>query len=308
MPAHYFLPKTKLAFTEIPKTGCTTLKNYLLGLEQEFGQENPGAKAANYLDMQIHGYRGAGVYRVSKPFFWRKKASHRILVLRDPYKRVVSAWANKLLYAQSDFSIYGKYQDEPFTPKDMASLKELNQALELFLEKLVTDPEFLESDRHWRPQHTFVQNLETYDVVLETGNLSSLQDNLRNDPSFRSLVDNRPVPRFNSTRREMLEVLGTERIWQLVEQVYGEDFVLLQAAGLPEPLRPQVTLSEPDPEAAFIEREWAFVRHSRVESELSTLRGSLSTLRGSLSALRNSRSWRWTGFLRWLSAPLLRGR
>jgi hypothetical protein len=295
LPAHFFLPKTKLAFTEIPKTGCTTLKNYLVELEDRFGQEVPGPTTTQYLGMKIHGYRGAGLYRVSKASFWRKRSSHRILVLRDPFRRVVSAWANKLLYAQSDFSIYRKYQDEPFTPKDFASLKEINQALELFLERLATDPEFLESDRHWRPQHTFVQNLETYDVVLETSNLGSLQERLSDDLKLGSLVFKRPVPRFNSTRPEMLEKLGTDRVWQLVEKVYAQDFELLATAGLGEPSRPDVISMSPGQEQSFLEKEWGVVEQSRRES-----------ISGSLSAIRNSWSWRLTAPLRTIGALFMR--
>ena len=299
MPAYYFLPKTQIAFTEIPKTGCTTLKNYLVGLENEFGLGSAKTSSAVYLDMKIHSNQGAGRYRVSPGKFWRKKANRRVLVLRDPYRRAISAWANKLLYAQGDFSIFSKYKNEAFTPLNFSSLADLNQAFELFLTKLHEDPGFLASDRHWRPQFTFVNSLSRYDLVLETGNLFQLQGLLDAEPSLRHMAQSRPVPRFNATRPEMLRYLGTERVWQLIEKVYSRDFELLREAGLAVQSRPEIETITPAQERLFIEKESLVVEQSRRESELSTLRGSISML-------RNSWSWRLTAPLRAFGQLLLR--
>lgn len=46
MVEHYVYPRAKVGFTLIPKTGCSTLKNYLGELEQSLSQEGRSVKQA----------------------------------------------------------------------------------------------------------------------------------------------------------------------------------------------------------------------------------------------------------------------
>ena len=246
--------------------------------------------------MGIHSSKMASNYRVKNLDSPKQSALTRVLVLRNPYYRALSAWANKLLYAQGDYIIFSRLKDDPVAPKDFSSLAELNAAFEAFLNRLLADNAFLESDPHWRPQTTFVNDLSNYNEVLETSSLSKLQTALAKQNHLAGLVADRPVPVFNATRTELVRLIGSDKAWSLVDQIYAEDFELLENAGFGPMPRPVVSELEPPATAELINAEKPSVLLSR---ELSENR----SIRSELELIKSSRSWRWTSWLRSLGRP-----
>jgi hypothetical protein len=299
MPEHYVLPKSKIGFTVIPKTGCTTLKNYLISLEQTFPLGGQATPDSEYLDMAIHSSKLASNYKVSHLDSPKQRDLTKILVLRNPYYRVLSAWANKLLYAQGDYSIFSRLMDEPFTPKDFNTIGDLNKAFEAFLARLLDDRKFLESDAHWRPQATFVNNPSNYDLVLETSSLSKLQTELAKQDHLSDLVAERTVPVFNATRTELVRLVGSEKAWLAVEQIYADDFELLKTAGFGSMPLPVITRLDEVATSELIKAEKPEVLLSRELSENRSIRSELELIKA-------SRSWRWTGWLRLFGRPFTR--
>jgi hypothetical protein len=310
LPEHYFLPKTNIAFTAIPKTGCTSLKNYLIDLERAYSAGNFDLTQTEYLNMGIHSSKLASQYQITAAQFAAGKSSPNILVLRDPYQRALSAWTNKLLYAQDDYSIYHRLKMEPFTPVEFESMEDLNTAFESFAIRLFQDPVFLDSDTHWKPQHTFVRDLSKHQIVLETSNLSSLQTTLATDPRFGPYLVNKAVPRFNATRSQLMGRIGTNRAWDLIERTYAQDFHLLEQAGLSKPARPSAVQEDRQLEQSLISEERPFIEKSRSDSEevwkTAERDSELLQLRSELEAIKSSHSWRWTAILRKIAGLVLR--
>jgi len=310
LPEHYFLPKTNIAFTVIPKTGCTSLKNYLIDLERQYSARDFDPNESQYLNMAIHSSKLASRYLISAAQFARGASTPNILVLRNPYDRALSAWMNKLLYAQDDYGIYNRLKQEPFTPVEFDSIEDLNIAFEKFAERLFENRVFLDSDRHWKPQHTFVKDLAKHQIVLETNDLSSLQVTLSRDPRFGPYLVNKPVPRFNSTRQPLLRHIGTDRAWDLIERTYNKDFRLLEQAGLAKPVRPNSVKEDQILKQYLISQEKPFIEKSRSDSETAwrtTERdGEMRALQAELEAIKSSKSWRWTAPLRKLGALVIR--
>lgn len=297
MPTHYVFPSTGLALTVIPKTGCTTLLNYVLNLEQLSKVGSEGSFSDAYENMAIHGSKELFRYQVKSRDSDAFRSSYRLLVLRNPYKRALSAWTNKLLYAQDDATIFYDRAREEFTPVRFTSLSEVNHYFSAFLDRLDKDPAFLASDRHWRPQSTFVSEVSDYDLVLETDFLSTLQESLEKFPKLRGIVHNRPVPRFNETRPALDGMIGNSSDWSLIEEIYSSDFRLLNSADLPSSNPPRKSrLSLPRQEEALT-KERAEIFASRTYSLIAFL-----------DILKSSRTWRWTAWARKLFAPFVRGR
>ena len=114
--------KLKLAYFDIPKVACTTLKTALWeienGREFEASPKLPisdrirnlisDAKAENWLDIHdIDGYRTLS-YRLAKEIDIPSDYD-RITVLRDPIARFYSAWSNKANW--KTFSARGELYD-----------------------------------------------------------------------------------------------------------------------------------------------------------------------------------------------------
>jgi len=298
LPTHYLLPKANIGFTIIPKTGCTTLMNYLFSLEQTLLLDPQATKGPDYIGSSIHFSKMQTKYKVKSLDSPKHNGLTKVLALRNPYHRALSAWSSKLLYAHLHYSIVSRLKDEALTPGDFNSLADLNGAFEAFLARLSLDRAFLESDRHWRPQNTFVNNLSNYNVVLETSSLGKLQSALANNDYVAGLVGNRPVPKLNATRPELVRFIGTDKAWHLVDQIYAEDFELLRTAGY-ESMPPVVAKLDDSATMELIKAQKPAVLLSRELSENNFIRRELELLKG-------SRSWRWTAWLRAAGKPFSR--
>ena len=309
MSEHYFLPNLNVAFSVIPKTGNTTLKNFLFNLDKLANQNTPNADLPDlYIGQDIHRLEILRQFLIPTISGGGSSGSLKILALRNPYHRVRSAWLNKLLFAQHDFSIFQRYIDEDFTPVEVSSVEELSYKFQKFTERLHNDREFLQSDVHWLPQVEFFGKVSDYDVVLETSDLSQLETILENHLGLPAGTLNQQLPRFNKTESKLVQRIGTERSWELIASTYKADFDALSQAGLSSQ-RPESRLhqgTELSWEELAIEKDR--IRESRRQAEVRHLdevkRIEFAHLEKQIEDLKNSWSWRMTAWIRWLSSPL----
>jgi hypothetical protein len=297
MPENYYLPSTNIVFTVIPKTGCTSLMNYLFDNERISKGQNPKNLGEVGLGLGIHRLPELQTLRITSRNLSKFADAVKILVLRNPYERVLSAWLNKFLYAQGDYSIFSERKQEIFTPVWFETVADLNVCFEAFLMQLAKDPDFLNSDPHWRPQSSFVNDAKEFDLVFETSSLSRLQGALAKIPGLTSLVKNRPVPKLNATRPALDGLIGNKAAWLLVDEIYSDDFQLLASAGLVNQTPPTPALLSEQQQSAILASEVPAIFSSRFASQANLL-----------EVIKSSRSWRWNQWLRRLSARILRGR
>lgn len=315
MSEHYYLPTINVSFCVIPKTGCTTLKNYLFNLEQwaKAGVLSESGKSS-YVGQDIHRPQVLRDFLVSDLKQSGPDESLKILVLRNPFHRTRSAWVNKLLFAQHDYRIFDRLKDEEFTPIDFQTTDQLSIAFEKFAERLSTDKEFLYSDGHWLPQVEFFGKVSDYDVVLETQNLASLEGILARQLKFPLDTGAQSFPRFNETSSKLVAHIGSKRAWDLISQTYKADLKALESASIeaPRPDQAQLLLTDLTPEE--IEVEKVHIIESRRQSEVRSLRIDLadhdfmkklelSHLEKQVQDIKSSWSWRLTAWLRWLAKP-----
>jgi len=297
MPENYYLPSTNIVFTVIPKTGCTSLMNYLFNIERISKGENPINLGEVGLGLGIHGLPELQRLRITDRNLSKFDGTLKILVLRNPYERILSAWLNKFLYAQGDYSIFSDHKQQIFTPVRFETLADLNLSFFEFLLRLSKDPDFLNSDAHWRPQSSFVNDAKEFDLVFETSSLSRLQGALAKVPRLTGITENRSVPKLNATRPALDGLIGSKAAWLLVDEIYSDDFELLASVGLVNQIPPKPVLMSEQQQNAILASEVPIIFSSRFASQADLL-----------EVIKSSRSWRWTEWLRRLSAPILRGR
>jgi hypothetical protein len=297
LPLHYF-PNIDVLFLHIYKNGCTSALSYLLALEQaKTTEEVTGFEEGGQLGLQIHHSRELSKYLVKVNDYSRMTSAHKILVLRNPYRRALSAWMDKLVYAQSAFKLMNQYKNSPFVPETIESLPSLNRAFEQFTEQLASNQDFLLSDNHWKPQSLSLTGSMQFDLVLETSHVSEFPMKLAAFVSEEKLQAVGDFPHFNKISSGLPALLGSEISWQNIEEAYKEDFALLKRFGISAP-RP---IPEKAPSTAalaeLLQTERAKVSESRARAEVSELRRSISDM-------GNSKSWKLTAWLRWLDSKL----
>jgi len=297
MPENYYLPSTNIFFTVIPKTGCTSLKNYLFDIEQiSIGQTSKNLGEVG-LGFGIHRLPELQRHRITSRNQVKLGGALKILVLRNPYNRILSTWLNKFLYAQGDLRIFSEHRKEPFAPVKFETVADLNVFFEAFLLRLSKDPGFLNSDAHWRPQSKFVSDAKEFDMVFETSSLSTLQGALANIPRLTAITVNRPVQKLNATRPALEGLIGSEAAWSLVDEIYSDDFELLASVGLVNQTPPTPALLSEQQQTDILAREILVIFSSRFTDQADFL-----------DLMKSSRSWRWTEWLRRLSAPIFKER
>jgi hypothetical protein len=293
---HFYFPTINIAFTLVPKTGCTTVKNYLYALEKLASATNP-VTPQSFLGQAIHFSAAVGDYEIEDISNSTYSTALKILVLRNPYQRALSAWANKFLYLTFDIRRFHKYRDENFTPNTFNSIAELDKQFEDFTWRLANDTAFLFVDEHWKPQSEFIKDLGDYDLILETGQLSKLPIELETVVSKEYLDLVGEVPRFNETSYELLDYLGNDRTWGNLSLAYSEDLLMVQSVGLSTE-KPH-TKAKPDKklESELVGRGNSQALESRRSAEIQSLRRRLDNV-------YSSKSWKLTAWLRWLDRKL----
>lgn len=285
--SHYFYPKSNIFYSLIPKTGCTTVKNFLYAVESHYVTGE--SQLPSVLDAKLGVHREPSTHyltRRSRP----PRGSLSLVVLRDPYSRVSSAWLNKFLYAQEDYSLYHRFRQEDFVLGNDFGFEQIQPAFESFLLKLRGDYSFLNSDRHWKPQSSFIRNINDYTLVLETSNLHELPKALEDNGIQQHITSSYELPHFNKTMNGLSFGLWTDKTIQLIQDIYKNDLALLESQGIRVdlPMSSQVSLGR---EAAV-----------QFDSELESIRASRYVSSNTyITRLLSSKSWRYTAWVRKLA-------
>lgn len=282
---HLHYPNSGILLTSIPKNGCTSLKNYFLDIELAYSGSDLNQREYGFQGMSIHAKRNRFRAR-SGP---KKRDGISVLVLRNPYSRVASAWVNKFLYAQADYAIVNRHRDQPFARLGEMAPEDIRQAFREFVVELNSSDDFRESDNHWRPQSQFYRNLTDYSIVLETTEVIKLPTLLADQGVDEQALNSCVLMHFNRSDSTIYEILWSPGTTELVEAAYAEDFLALKAAGIP--VTKPVEKSDDETPKSLSPEDIQKILESRLRSADQHLEVTYA-----------SKSWRWTKPLRRLAS------
>lgn len=222
--------KRKLFYVATPKVACTSLKWWFARLEGYGGalQANSEESKETSPELIIHDslYKVAPDVAglapeclaeaiVSDDYF-------RFALVRNPFKRIFSAWQSKLLLREP--LQVAPYVDKAFYHRTISSKTDIAEAFESFLEHLAKEEAPTFWDVHWTPQI----NLLRPDVISYT-NLSQIE-NIRELESRLAdwLGDQVASPFSNYLANESLlpyqREFISDRSSQLMRELYSADF------------------------------------------------------------------------------------
>ncbi len=137
----YLSEKHKLQFSHIPKSGCQSVRKFLLKINNE-NQD---------IDIWSREFENKYIIRTTNTL----KGFKHYSLIRNPYARIVSCYFNKIVGVNWDkFKRYfrGKYKGSRPTFRE-------------FVNRL--DQGILKANDHWRPQYQLINNRYTRILKLE---------------------------------------------------------------------------------------------------------------------------------------------
>jgi glycosyltransferase involved in cell wall biosynthesis len=224
----YRSERYNLFYVATPKVACTTLKWWFAALEgytQALRGITDSAETAP--DLIVHeSHKVApnvtGLIPEALLEALTSDSYFRFAVVRNPYKRIFSAWQSKLLL-QEPLQV-GPYLQCDFFHHPIKSAGDIAEAFEEFLEHLASNEAPSYWDHHWTPQAALLRpDLINYSKLAKVENSDELSQALAGwlgkyipDP-FAS----RPT---NESLIPYLPEFVTERSAELIRTLYAEDF------------------------------------------------------------------------------------
>jgi glycosyltransferase involved in cell wall biosynthesis len=221
--------KYKLLYVSTPKVACTSLKWWFAALEGASKQIlEAKLSAESDPDLVIHdtfhsiapGVAGRSFEDVQEPL--NSDEFFRFAVVRNPYKRLFSAWQSKVLL-QEPLQMDG-YRGSEFLNYPVNDRQGVAEAFEAFLEYLLKyeAPNF--RDVHWMSQYSLLNpQLINYSIISQIEDLGDLRKALT-----AHLGDEVPDPFGSKPANESLipyrQEFFTARAEELVRVMYRKDF------------------------------------------------------------------------------------
>ena len=225
----YLSTSYKLLYISTPKVACTSLKWWFASLEgyakalseyKESGESDPDLvvhDSFHKVAPHITGLESEALVPalLSEDYF-------RFAVVRNPYKRIFSAWQSKLLLQEP-------LQSQPYLECDffrhpIDSVADIRSSFEGFLEHLAFKeaPDYL--DVHWTPQADLLRpDLISYTKLAQIEDLHDLNTALFEHlgPHFANPFSSR---RTNESLLPFSREWISERAAELIRMLYARDF------------------------------------------------------------------------------------
>jgi hypothetical protein len=223
-------PRCRLLYVATPKVACTGIKWWMAMLEgrseavaafPDSLESSPELVVHDALPRVAPDLTGLGPEALTGPL-----TDHRWLrfaVVRNPFRRIFSAWQSKLLLQEPLQS--EPYADLPFYARAISSAEDVREAFEGFLAHLAEhEAPSTFADPHWTPQVALLRpDLIHYDLIGRIEAPTDLETLLkaRLGPGVPSPFAERPI---NESLIPWSPDLLTARAVRLILELYAEDF------------------------------------------------------------------------------------
>ncbi|WP_447793395.1 rhamnan synthesis F family protein [Pseudomonas farris] len=292
----YYSEKFKIFYVSTPKVGCTSLKWWFAKLEGCASAINRDLKSLESTpELTIHDTfhlvapSVTGLPESSLDELVHAHGIFRFAVVRNPYKRIFSAWQSKILLREP--LQIGPYVSQDFFYHKITNSFDIADAFECFLEHLlaVEAPSFL--DPHWTPQVTLLRP-----DLINYSNVSQLEDTSQLEIELKRIIGDGFISPFVTSRANQSlipysEKFITPRSAELIKLLYAEDFVTFNYS-LDVP-KGKAELSQEGLDVALKGISMIKERHSRISDFHLQIKGAeaeqarLQELQGRLKELDN---------------------
>ena len=233
------LEELRIAFVPIAKAACTSLRwliSDLVGLPEGSFEDPAKFRATQGQTIQnVHKWPPQYVIQCADPGWLegvvKAEDWFRFSVVRDPARRLWSAWQSKLLLRQPAF--VQKFGGEPWFPDIPSTPEEVLESYEQFVAALDReDEERRPYDQHWASQTGLLG--DALPALNHIGRVETLGDtlDLLGDHVARFGLELPEMRRENVTPLSYPDGLLSEETLRIVHSYYAADY---RAFGYPEP-------------------------------------------------------------------------
>ena len=224
----YRSERYKLFYVSTPKVACTSLKWWFASLEgcakalstiTDSAESNPDQVVHELHKVAPH-LTGLSSKALSEAL--TSDAYFRFAVVRNPYKRIFSAWQSKLLLQEPQQ--IGPYLQRDFFHQPLRNADDIALAFEGFLEHLASQEAPSYWDQHWTPQAVLLRpDLINYTKLVKIEESAQLSKAL-SERLGEYVPDPFAERRANESLIPYLPEFVTERSASLIRTLYAEDF------------------------------------------------------------------------------------
>lgn len=287
----------KLFYVSTPKVACTSLKWWFASLEgcskalsniTDSAESNPDQVVHELHKVAPH-LTGLSSEELSEAL--NSDSYFRFAVVRNPYKRIFSAWQSKLLLQEPQQ--IGPYLQRDFFHQPLRNADDIALAFEGFLEHLASQEAPSYWDQHWTPQAVLLRpDLINYSKLVKIEESAQLSKAL-SERLGEYVPDPFAERRANESLIPYLPEFVTERSASLIRILYAEDFdVFGYDTQLPQS---KETFSEQELELALRAIKLIRGRHQRLGErtlQISALTQTVAGLEAQIASLNVAMSER----------------
>lgn len=224
-----FSPRYRILYVSTPKVACTSIKWWFAALENCVRElRSARGSAESDPDLAIHSLfrhvapHVAGLSPEALLEACTATDVFRFCVVRNPYKRLFSAWQSKLVLREP--LQIGPYKGLPFYNRPIDSREAITEAFDAFVEHLATEEAPLYWDHHWRPQHDILRpDLFPYTNIGHIENRDDLTSAV-SSWAGKGVPSPFGVRRANESLIPYQSEFLTPKSIALIQQLYAKDF------------------------------------------------------------------------------------
>jgi len=220
--------RLRLLFVPTPKVGCSSVMRAMAAAEgtlrpaSEFiSSRGEQSRELTIHDPLVHGLPTVGSLRSEERERILNDSSWvRFCVTRDPYRRVVSGWINRVLLNSADALgpdlAFARHHFDGGLPRDMGV------AFRAFVHELLSDPDRVVADDHFVAQVDLIRPDDfPYTDIVPLTDLDTFVDRVAHSSSARAGFE--PM-RLNASMHVDPSSLIDAETAGLIERFYAEDF------------------------------------------------------------------------------------